>query len=392
MSCKIIFGALFLFLYCIVLVRGDLSLSSSTALVQEMKYYESTVDNAAQAVLRKLSKDKAITSSARVSKVDLEDTKVAESILYSIGLQMDVGVAMRGIEYEMQFIQPLSPWHSIRASSKGLPTSVTPKKPSTALTLHGSQPTYAPPEISLTLRGPMELYFPHATTELSIKTPRYVDVGFVDRIIVAEGANITLSGPAELRLRDSLSVDTSISVEDDKLVINTKDKARINVYGHRIEISNADGHLKVQKKSSSVVEISPSMSNTVVHNSHVPFEISLNDSRVDTVKRVLQQLSEQSNTPFPPRIRRISSGSRAEAVVSFLIPMEVEDKQAGTATMWDVVVVQGSNHKEAQVISVERQPAPRSEVTFAHALAMNGTLSSTFEDFQKYLQHTGRVL
>lgn len=389
MSCKIIFGALFLFLCCIVLVRGDLSLSSSTALVQERKYYESTVDNAAQAVLRKLSKDKAITSSARVSKVDLEDTKVAESILYSIGLQMDVGT-MRGFEYEMQFVQPLSPWHSIRASTKGLPTSVTPKKPSAALTLHGSQPTYTPPEISLTLHGPMELFFPHATTELSIKTPRYVDVGYVDRIIVTEGANITLSGPVELRLRDSISVDTSFSVDDEKLVINTKDKPRINVYGHRIEISNADGQLKVQKKSSSVVEISPS-SSTVVMTSHVPFEIPLNDSRIETVKHVLQQLSEQSNTPFPPRIRRISSGSRAEAVVSFLIPMEVEDKQAGTSTMWDVVVVQGSNHKEAQVISVERQTA-RNEVTFAPALAANGTLPAAIEDFHKYLQRTDRVL
>lgn len=390
MSCKIIFGALFLFLCCIVLVRGDLSLSSSAALVQETKYYESTVDNAAKAVLRKLSKDKAITSSARVSKVDLEDTKVAESILYSIGLQMDVGT-MRGVEYEMQFIQPLSPWHSVRASTKALPTSVTPKKPSTALTLHGSQPTYTPPEISLTLHGPMELFFPHATTELSIKTPRYVDVGFVERIIIAEGANITLSGPVELRLRDSISIDTSILVEDDRLVINTKDKPRVNVYGHRIEISNADGQLKVQKKSSSVVEISPS-SNTVVLTSRVPFEIPLNDSRIETVKMALQQLSEQPKVPFPPRIRGISSGSRAEAVVSFLIPMEVEDKQAGTSTVWDVVVVQGSNHKEAQVISVERQRAAPNEVAFAPSIAMNGTLPSAFDDLQKYLQRTDRVL
>jgi hypothetical protein len=114
---------------------------------------------------------------------------------------------------------------------------------------------------------------------------RYVDVGFVDRIIVTEGANITLSGPVELRLRDSLSIDTSVSIEDDKLVINSKDKPKINVYGHCIEITNSSAyeHLKVQKKSASVVEISPSGS-TVVKTGPVPFEIPFNDSRIETVK------------------------------------------------------------------------------------------------------------
>jgi hypothetical protein len=71
--------------------------------------------------------------------------------------------------------------------------------------------------------------------------------------------------------------------------------------------------------------------------------------------------------------------------------MEVEDTQAGTSTLWDVVVVQGSNHKEAQVISVEKQQA-HNEVTFSPALAMNGTLPSVIEDFHLYLQRAGRVL
>lgn len=106
----------------------------------------------------------------------------------------------------------------------------------------------------------------------------------MDRIVLAEGVNITLSGSVELRLRESLSIDTAISFEDNQLVINTKDKPKINVYGHRIEISNATSErLKVQKKFSSVVEIS-SADPAVVRADHTRLVIPLNDSRIETIK------------------------------------------------------------------------------------------------------------
>jgi hypothetical protein len=188
---------------------------------------------------------------------------------------------------------------------------------STSLALHGSTPYYVPPEISLTLNGPMELFFPHATTELVVKTPRYlirnsssnyllflyllpkfpidyyvntyftkrfVDVGYVERIILREGANITLIGSAELRLRDSIAITPTISLEDNRLVINTKDTPKLNVYGHRIEIKNNEGEeLKAKKKFASVLEISPAK-DTSVRESRLPFELPLNDSRIATIQ------------------------------------------------------------------------------------------------------------
>ncbi len=54
-----------------------------------------------QTVLQKLSKDKTVAKNSRVSKVNLEETQVSESILYSLDLQMSIGT-MRDIEYELQ--------------------------------------------------------------------------------------------------------------------------------------------------------------------------------------------------------------------------------------------------------------------------------------------------
>ena len=60
-----------------------------------------TNSSSLKAVLQKLNHDRQVTKGARISKVDLEDTKVAESILYSINLQMDIGPVV-GTDYELQ--------------------------------------------------------------------------------------------------------------------------------------------------------------------------------------------------------------------------------------------------------------------------------------------------
>lgn len=74
-----------------------------------------------------------------------------------------------------------------------------------------------------------------------------------------------------------------------------------------------------------------------------------------------------------------------EAVVSFLIPLEVEDEQRGTSTMYDVIVVQGSNHKEAQIISVQEKKI-HSQLSFDPVLAQNGTLHEALTNFHRYMQ------
>jgi hypothetical protein len=106
----------------------------------------------------------------------------------------------------------------------------------------------------------------------------------VDRIILKEGVNITLTGSVELRLRESISIEPSVSIEDNKLVIDTQDQPKLNVYGQRIEIKNVNGgELKVQKKYGSVLEVT-SAGSAVVINGRLPFEIPLNDSRIETLK------------------------------------------------------------------------------------------------------------
>jgi len=329
-----------------------------------------------------------VTKGARISKVDIEDTKVAESILYSINLQMDIG-NIRGTSHELQFVHPVSEWRPIQTTNT-LPSSRRSRSSSNSLALHGSSPYYIPPEISLTLNGPMELYFPQATTELVVKTPRFVDVGYVDRLILKEGANLTLTGSSELRLRESLAIYPTMSIDDNRLVINTKETPKFNVYGHRIEIKNNEGEeLKVKKKFSSVLEVTPTKT-TSVRPINLPFEIPLNDSRIETIKYALQQWSLVNNVLHQPVIRKLSSGSSMEAVVSFLIPLSVEDNETGTTTSYDVVVVQGSNHREAQVISVA--PAKvRNQINFNPELAANGTLPDAMERLQSYLNSNGRL-
>ena len=109
-----------------------------------------------------------------------------------------------------------------------------------------------------------------------------MDVGYVERIILKEGANVTLTGSAELRLRDSISI--SPSLDDNRLIINTKDIPKLNIYGHRVEIKNNDGEeLKVKKKYASVLEVAPAK-DTLVKEGRLPFEIPLNDSRIETIQ------------------------------------------------------------------------------------------------------------
>ncbi len=105
----------------------------------------------------------------------------------------------------------------------------------------------------------------------------------MDKIVIAEGTNVTLSGGVELRLRESLGIDTSFVLDDDKLLIYAKGVPKINVYGRFIEVTNASETetLKAQKRGASTVEIT---SREPVKLGRVPLSISMNDSRIATVK------------------------------------------------------------------------------------------------------------
>lgn len=95
-----------------------------------------------------------------------------------------------------------------------------------------------------------------------------------------------------------------------------------------------------------------------------------------------------TTTPPPPCSQRLTCF--LQAVVSFLIPLEIEDSETGTTTNYDVVVVQGSNHREAKVISVA-QAKVRDQVTFDPELAVNGTLPDALQRLQTYLDTNGRL-
>jgi hypothetical protein len=69
------------------------------------EYYVISHLSILQAVLQKLNNERQVTKGARISKVDIEDTKVAESVLYSVNLQMDIG-EMHGTNYELQVSTP----------------------------------------------------------------------------------------------------------------------------------------------------------------------------------------------------------------------------------------------------------------------------------------------
>lgn len=97
---------------------------------------------------------------------------------------------------------------------------------------------------------------------------------------------------------------------------------------------------------------------------------------------MLQQVSE--NNPYLPSVHQLATGSSAEAVVSFMIPMQVEDEEKGRATTYDVVVVQGSNHKETRVISIEKQQV-RPQVTFSQEILNNGTVPDALARLDRYL-------
>ena len=107
----------------------------------------------------------------------------------------------------------------------------------------------------------------------------------MERIILKEGANITLTGSSELRLRESLAILATTSIEDNHLLINAKDTPKLNVYGHRVEITSDEGseELKVRKKFSSVLEVSSSK-DSPVKEGRLPFDLSWNDSRIATIK------------------------------------------------------------------------------------------------------------
>lgn len=107
------------------------------------------------------------------------------------------------------------------------------------------------------------------------------------------------------------------------------------------------------------------------------------------MQTLLQQLGDANN--HFPTVHSLASGSSAEAVVSFLIPVKVEDEAAGRAYMYDVVAVQGSNHKEAKVISIEKQKI-HTQVTFSNDVINNGSLPDAMERLNRYLQTNNHMI
>jgi hypothetical protein len=383
-----LFLAIIVFAYC----AQTLQAVSSSALVREGSWWQPSLDAAAQAALRQLSKDKGMRGGLRLNKVGVEDTKVAQGVMYYLGMEMDSG-AYRGLHYELSFLHPTSEWRPLwfTGFTAALPSGESLQE-STALTTigHALPARTSSPELSLTLRGPLEMYFPDSSTQIHIKTPREVDVGLVDKIVLGDGVNVSISGMTELRLKESLAIEVTPQPNEEKIVVGVKQVPKINVFGSLIDITNPneEERLKVRGRSFSELEITSGSEKAVKkaggRGIHLPFEIPLNDSRLQTIQLALHQLKQGSPVGQLPRIRRLFS-AKLEAVTSFLIPLEVVEDN-GNISNWQVVVVEGTDAKQPKrVVSLERQNIPN-EITFDWSLVANGTLASEFENFQTFLQ------
>jgi len=370
---------LFLTLVVFIEVRGQ---ALSTEVVREgYKAWETDLSSATRLALQHLNKDKKdLKHPVHLGKVDWENTKVAQGIFYTLGLELDIGY-MKDVQYELSFLDPVSEWCPLWGN---LPSLLEPPSaPSTALSLANQpQQFYHPqPELAMTFRGPLEISIDGRMTELRIRTPKDVDVGFVEEITIASGVNVSITGFYELNLEEPINLNMLPVVSNDKLLVEVEDIPRINIIGRRVVITNASESetLKVRKTGSSELEILSGKE--VAKNSKIsrpgPYEISLNDSRLHTIQYAVNQLTE-GNGASAPALRRLFS-TKMEAVTSFFIPFEASED--GEITNWEAIVVQGINPKNSgRVVSVEKKNA-MNEVGFEWSLLANGTLASTFANF-----------
>lgn len=280
---------------------------------------------------------------------------------------MDIA-SMKNARYEFSFLQPSSEWQTLWASLPGL-DSPAPSSHSTplsnALALANDHHLYnhhpQSPALSMTLRGPLEVYLHDSrTAELHIKAPREVDVGYVNKITLANGVNMTVSGFHELYLTEPLTLSSPPTIVDGSLQMAVKSTPKVAFVGRTVEITNvsADEPLKVKKKGYSEIEI-VSATDTPISTELAPFELSINDSRVQTLQvscgelmgvgsnTLLQYFLGQlaTNTKSSPVVRRLFS-AKLEAVTTFFLPIEVSSTLTGERSDWNVIVAQTANKND----------------------------------------------
>jgi len=83
----------------------------------------------------------------------------------------------------------------------------------------------------------------------------------------------------------------------------------------------------------------------------------------------------------PLSIKRIVSGSKAEAVNFFHLSLELKNEKTGSLSDWKAIVVQNSLGHSA-VLSLEKQASVVS-LTVDKGLLRNGTLPSHLKEFMK---------
>ncbi len=362
-------------------------------------------------------------------EVELEGTRVGSALVFSGTVETVQQKSARPESrlLQMSFLQPPQSLAYLWTIS-GESSPVIPPKPSDI-------PSF--PELEV--EGPLVLHLSQVVQDPEIKLPRHVEVGPVQFIRIAEGVKVSISGFAEVELKDSLDLDDQIThrqlrgtaAEDNDDAAQHKPSPSMKQHLQlRLQLTKNAGRdfrisspsrFKVKRRSGLQIELLPLPGSSITTSSS---SSSFDDSPRQDIAISAHQTGRGPNPdnkfvvspeslarafretfstlgalPANSRAQRIVSG-KAQAVTALVLPVRLKQRDSGHVDSWQLVLarsppVDGASSSSNRLFSYHRLDdnsvgggSGSSLVSFTPGLLHNTTWPAVLHSFSSSRQNT----